>query len=96
MNWKVQVASCEQPFTVVVSASACECPLVDSCSLGRPLGQPRCPFPASRLLDCAGMDESAAVNSLCFGDPFSDCPDGGEAGSFSVSEYRIPLSDNLN
>jgi hypothetical protein len=92
MDWTLKVSSLQCPLTIVVSTVAYGCPLVDSCTMGRPLGKPRCPFPAASLLQAFPYDEYAAVNSLCYGDPFAECPQGGEDIPFSYSEHRIPFA----
>ena len=63
---------------------AYECPLVDSWLLGRPFAGARVPFFAATVLDGLRLvsNEYAAINSVCYGDPFEDCQHGGGGQCF--------------
>ena len=79
MNLVLQVHSLQRASTQSVPLSAYGCPLVDSCSPGRPFSGARIPFFASVLLDGLILvsDEYAAVNSVCYDNLFDDCQPGG-------------------
>jgi hypothetical protein len=95
LGWTLKVSSLQCPLLIAVSPVAYGCPLVDSCTMGRPLGKPRCPFQAASLMHALPYDKYGAVNSLCYGDPFAECPLEGEDNPFSYSEHRNHCLDNL-
>ena len=68
---------------------------MDSCYLGRPFSGACIPFFASVLLDCLNLvtDEYAAINSVCYGNPFDDCQPGGVAPPTN-SELRVLGDDS--
>jgi hypothetical protein len=71
------------------------CPLLDCCSASRPFAGARVPFFAALLLDDVDSlsDEYAAPNSVCYGDPFEDCPHGGVAFNSNLN-LNVIMSDN--
>jgi hypothetical protein len=95
MGWTLKVSSLQCFLRIAVSTVAYGCPLVDSNTMGRPLGKPRCPFQAASLMHALPHDEYGAMNSLCYGDLCAECPLGGEDNPFSYSEHRIHCLDNL-
>ena len=96
MDWLVQRHSRNRsagtgvPQRLYLSSDAHGCPLIASCLLGRPFLKPRHPFLPNSVLDDSrwGCDEFAAVNSVCYGDPFDCAPHGKEEELLSY--HRIP------
>jgi hypothetical protein len=95
MDWLLQVHSLRQAPTQPLPQDAYGCPLLDCCSASRPFAGARVPFFAALLLDGVDLlsDEYAAPNSVCYGDPFEDCPHGGVAHNSSLN-LNVIMSDN--
>jgi hypothetical protein len=95
MDWTLKVHSLRQALTQPVPLRAYGCPLVDGCYLGRPFSGARVPFFAARVLDGVGLvpDEFTATNSVCYSNPFDDCPTRGAAAT--LSEFRIPADSGV-
>lgn len=85
MEW---VHYLQQTPTQSIRLRAYGCPLVDSCSLGRPFSGAWVPYFAVSQLDGLNLDPDA-VNSVCYGNTFEDCQHEGVAPP-SLSEVKVP------
>jgi hypothetical protein len=96
MDWVLRVHSLQQAPTQSLPFHAYGCPLLDSCLLSRPFLGVRVPFFAATVLDGLGLasDEYAAVNSVCYGDPFESCQHAGVADN--ISDLRIPAEEGFS
>lgn len=92
MDWVLQVHSLRRALTQSLPLESYGCPLHDWCLDDRPFSGARIPFFPGLLLDGLDFvsDAHAAANSVCYGNPFEECPHEGEGEAGKLSDFRIP------